>query len=153
LYIAPELFWGKPASIRSDIYALGVVLYQLLVGDFGRLVTIDWAKQIKDPLLREDLEKCFAGDPQDRFPGSVQLAEQLRGMEEKASEFREATSYPKGTRTCCLSPRDWLKSRRRSKSWDLVNALRFVSGSMNLTQRPWLSSGKESDKSEQVKRP
>ena len=30
-------------------------------------MTTDWAKQIKDPLLREDLEKCFAGDPQDRF--------------------------------------------------------------------------------------
>src|ERR1700738_1567800 len=65
--MAPELFWGKPASIRSDIYALGVVLYQLLAGDFSRPVTTDWAKQIKDPLLREDLEKCFAGDPQDRF--------------------------------------------------------------------------------------
>jgi serine/threonine protein kinase len=34
LYMAPELFGGKPASIRSDIYALGVVLYQLLAGDF-----------------------------------------------------------------------------------------------------------------------
>ena len=39
LYMAPELFWGKPASIRSDIYALGVVLYQLLAGDFRRPVT------------------------------------------------------------------------------------------------------------------
>jgi len=44
LYMAPELFWGKPASIRSDIYALGVVLYQLLAGDFSRPVTTDWAK-------------------------------------------------------------------------------------------------------------
>jgi serine/threonine protein kinase len=39
LYMAPELFSGKPASIRSDIYALGVVLYQLLAGDFRRPVT------------------------------------------------------------------------------------------------------------------
>ena len=62
--MAPELFWGKSALIRSDIYALGVVLYQLLAGDFSRPVTTDWAKQIKDPLLREDLEKCFAGDRQ-----------------------------------------------------------------------------------------
>jgi tRNA A-37 threonylcarbamoyl transferase component Bud32 len=82
LYMAPELFWGKPASIRSDIYALGVVLYQLLAADFSRPVTTDWAKQIKDPLLREDLEKCFAGDPQDRFAGAAQLVEQLRCLEE-----------------------------------------------------------------------
>jgi serine/threonine protein kinase len=68
LYMAPELFSGKAASIRSDIYALGVVLYQLVVGEFSRAVTTDWAKQITDSLLREDLEKCFAGDPQERRP-------------------------------------------------------------------------------------
>jgi len=105
LYMAPELFWGKPASIRSDIYALGVVLYQLLAGDFRRPVTTDWAKQIKDPLLREDLEKCFAGDPQDRFAGAAQLAEQLRGLAERQAAFdkqqlilkeRERIAYRRG---------------------------------------------------------
>ena len=69
LYMAPELFSGKPASIRSDVYALGVVFYQLVAGDFGCAVTTDWVKQITDPLLREDLGKCFAGDPQERFAG------------------------------------------------------------------------------------
>jgi serine/threonine protein kinase len=92
LYMAPELLSGKPASIRSDIYALGVVLYQLLVGDFARPVTTDWAKQITDSLLQEDLEKCFAGDPQERFAGVGQLAEQLRSLEERraASEKQQA---------------------------------------------------------------
>src|SRR5437762_7439467 len=33
LYMAPELMAGQPASNRSDIYSLGVVLYQLVVGD------------------------------------------------------------------------------------------------------------------------
>src|SRR5262249_24995340 len=43
LYMAPELLAGKAASIRSDVYSLGVVLFQLLVGDFTRPVTTDWA--------------------------------------------------------------------------------------------------------------
>jgi serine/threonine protein kinase/class 3 adenylate cyclase len=113
LYMAPELFWGKPASIRSDIYALGVVLYQLLAGDFRRPVTTDWAKQIKDPLLREDLEKCFAGDPEDRFAGAAQLAEQLRRLEERREAFdkqqailkeRERAAYRRGIlRTAALA--------------------------------------------------
>lgn len=32
-YLAPELAKGKPASVQSDIYALGIVLYEMLVGD------------------------------------------------------------------------------------------------------------------------
>src|SRR5437868_13548293 len=59
LYMAPELMAGQPASNRSDIYSLGVVLYQLVIGDFARPLTTDWVKQISDPLLRSDLEKCF----------------------------------------------------------------------------------------------
>jgi class 3 adenylate cyclase/tetratricopeptide (TPR) repeat protein/tRNA A-37 threonylcarbamoyl transferase component Bud32 len=92
LYMAPELFSGKPASIRSDIYALGVVLYQVLVGDFERPVVTDWAKHVTDSLLQEDLEKCFAGDPQERYAGAGQLAEQLRGLEERrlAAEKQQA---------------------------------------------------------------
>ena len=60
LYMAPELFSGKAASIRSDIYALGVVLYQLAVGEFSRAVTTDWAKQS----LRH-LGRCVYGLHQD----------------------------------------------------------------------------------------
>jgi WD40 repeat protein/serine/threonine protein kinase/class 3 adenylate cyclase len=92
LYLAPELLAGKPASTRSDIYSLGVVLYQLLVGDFAQPVTGDWAKDIEDTLLREDLQHCLAGKPQDRFAGADQVAKHLRALPERRAELarREA---------------------------------------------------------------
>jgi serine/threonine protein kinase len=32
--MAPELFHGGPATARSDIYSLGVVLHRLVTGSF-----------------------------------------------------------------------------------------------------------------------
>src|SRR5439155_23094485 len=42
LYLAPEIFDGAPASERSDLYSLGVLLYHLVTGSFpARATTID----------------------------------------------------------------------------------------------------------------
>jgi WD40 repeat protein/class 3 adenylate cyclase len=89
LYMAPELLAGKPASVRSDIYSLGVVLYQLLVGDLTRPLTTDWSAEISDPLLRDDLQRCFAGNPNERFPGAGQLATNLRTLPDRQHALAE----------------------------------------------------------------
>jgi TolB-like protein/class 3 adenylate cyclase/Flp pilus assembly protein TadD/tRNA A-37 threonylcarbamoyl transferase component Bud32 len=83
LYMAPELLAGKPASIRSDIYSLGVVLYQVLMSDFSQPVTGDWSKEMKDPVLRDVLQGCLAGKPDDRFTNAGELAQQLRRLPQR----------------------------------------------------------------------
>lgn len=80
MYMAPELAAGKPASMQSDIYSLGVVLFQLAVGDLSRPLTMDWPRDIEEPRLVNELVDCFAGDPQERFAAARQLAENLRSL-------------------------------------------------------------------------
>jgi non-specific serine/threonine protein kinase len=104
LYMAPELLAGKPASTRSDLYSLGAVLFQLVVCDFSKPVTTDWWREVADPLVREDLEHCFAGNPQERFAGAAQLAKNLRSLPqrriareerlrvERSAQFRRKTA-------------------------------------------------------------
>jgi WD40 repeat protein/class 3 adenylate cyclase/tetratricopeptide (TPR) repeat protein len=105
MYMAPELLAGKNASPRSDLYSLGVVLYQLLVADLRRPLATDWAREISDPLLKEDLARCFAGNPQDRFAAVSQLAENLRFLDQRraalaeqqaAAAARERAAYRRG---------------------------------------------------------
>lgn len=94
LYMAPELLAGREPSAQSDIYSLGVLLYQLIIGDLEQPLTTDWNRNVSDPLLREDLRRCFAGNPGERFDDATELARRLRGLDERhvALAEREAAA-------------------------------------------------------------
>ncbi len=83
LYSPPESLAGQPFTIQGDVYALGVMLYQLLVGDLHRPLAHGWERDITDPLLREDIARCVAGRPEDRFASAADLASNLRNLESR----------------------------------------------------------------------
>lgn len=69
-YMAPEVLDLRPPTTRSDIYSLGVLFYQLVVGRIKSLAP-GWEYDIQDPLLRRDIADCISGTPERRL-GSAQ---------------------------------------------------------------------------------
>ncbi len=104
-YAAPELVSGPP-DIRSDIYSLGIVLYQMLAGrvpfeaDTPAAITRLHATAQPPPLgimvapgVESILDRCLAKDPRDRFQDPGQLLEALRA-EALASARPEGAGPP-----------------------------------------------------------
>jgi serine/threonine protein kinase len=87
LYMAPELLEGKPATMQADIYALGVVLYQVVVGDFARALASGWERDIDDEIVRAEIAAAVDGDPARRLSSAAQLAEQLATLNERRQEL------------------------------------------------------------------
>jgi non-specific serine/threonine protein kinase len=80
LYQAPEIEAGNAPTVKADIYAVGVMLFQLAAGDLKRALAPGWEELIDDPLLRQDIAAAAAGDPARRLADAAELARRLRAL-------------------------------------------------------------------------
>ncbi|MFC0633597.1 protein kinase domain-containing protein [Brevundimonas balnearis] len=109
-YMAPELFAGAPPSVQSDIYALGLIVLQLVTRNFDLTFAPGWEDAVADDLLREDVNAASASDPQARLRDAAELALRLESLEERraAREARRAEAER-------LAALEALEARRRAR--------------------------------------
>src|SRR5579863_2063680 len=94
MYLAPEVLAGQSPSAAADVYALGVMLYQLTVGDFRKPLAPGWEAEVADPLLREDISEAASGDPAKRMSSAAILVDRLLTLDQrriKRNELEAAT--------------------------------------------------------------
>ncbi len=92
LYLAPEVLEGKPVTTQADVYSLGIVIYQLLVGDFSRVLAPGWERDVDDPILAADLSAFLDGRPERRVASAAEVAQRLRSLETRRELARAAAA-------------------------------------------------------------
>jgi len=145
-YMSPEQALGRPEATgpHSDVYGLGAMLYHLLTGRppfvdrgsattprevldavlFGELESIEVTAPGTPPELVAICEKAMARDPERRYAGARELAEELRAY----LEGRVVRSYESGT---WAQLRKWV-GRHRGLSGALLAGLLVVFATLGL---------------------
>jgi non-specific serine/threonine protein kinase len=100
-YMSPEQLQGKEVDHRSDIWSLGVVLYELLTGEvpfkgeYESAVMYAVLNENIKPMTDKDtpeeldriIEKCLTKDPADRYQHIDELIVDLKGLKSESTNI------------------------------------------------------------------
>lgn len=84
-YLAPELLDGDPATARSDVHALGILLFEMLTGKLPSRDPRKTAQRLKvsgakiPGKLVAVIRRCLETDPRRRFSGADEIVKALDG--------------------------------------------------------------------------
>ncbi|WNG62085.1 protein kinase [Archangium gephyra] len=101
-YMAPELLAGAPASPRSDLYALGLILHELCTGEVPRRASLRPQEALAraglvpgiEPDFAAIITRCLAANPLERFASAEALLEALERLERLSAPEPLAAGNP-----------------------------------------------------------
>ena len=100
-YLAPELAKGEPASAQSDIYALGIVFYEMLVGDVP--FKAETAVQVALMQMRNDIPDVRSYNP--AIPQSVENIINKATAKDPLMRYNKCYEMFNDLRTCLRADR------------------------------------------------
>ncbi len=149
-YIAPEQASGQPVSALSDVYSLGVVVYELLAGEppySGENFVAVAMQHVNDPVpsvaavrpdvpLRLDaaLRRAMAKEPGDRFASMADFVAELEAVLDNLGEpdSDRTTIMPPTTLSQPARPRRPGRRRRLAPLLTLLVGLALIGGALGL---------------------
>ena len=92
-YISPEQIQGKPVDGRTDLYSLGVIMYEMMAGHppyqaedpmalvfmhvEGDARRLDEVNPVVPKEVADIVHKCIKPEPDDRYQSMAELAQAL----------------------------------------------------------------------------
>lgn len=104
MYAPPESLANKPHTVQGDVYALGVLLYQMVVGDLERPLGVGWERDVNDEALRQVIASSVDFDPARRLATAAILAQRLERLETRRQQLAPSNRAQPDTRVL-LRPR------------------------------------------------